>query len=256
MKGAQTLGVFLIVVISLAVFLGALTRSVFGFGDSIVSMPLLALLPISLATSISLIGITGLITGTLAIFSIREHIDRRILFLLVISSLIGVPAGLYLVKNIPQENVIYILGIFLMIYGIYSLIKGRLNIKLPNEWKDNMILPLPFGFLAGALGSAYNMNGVPIVVYGTFRDWDMETFHSTVQSHFAISSLLVVLGQAFGGLWSRDLIVLTLASLPAIYIADKIGQVVRRRISIHQFEVLLFIFIIVLGLSLVQSSKI
>ena len=256
MKGAQTLGVFLIVVISLAVFLGALTRSVFGFGDSIVSMPLLALLPISLATSISLIGITGLITGTLAIFSIREHIDRRILFLLVISSLIGVPAGLYLVKNIPQENVIYILGIFLMIYGIYSLIKGRLNINLTNEWKDNMILPLPFGFLAGALGSAYNMNGVPIVVYGTFRDWDMETFHSTVQSHFAISSLLVVLGQAFGGLWSRDLIVLTLASLPAIYIADKIGQVVRRRISIHQFEVLLFIFIIVLGLSLVQSSKI
>ena len=47
----------LILVVVGIIFLGSLMRAVFGFGDSIVSMPLLALLPINLSTSIALVGL-------------------------------------------------------------------------------------------------------------------------------------------------------------------------------------------------------
>src|SRR5699024_8650990 len=160
----------IIILVVLVVFLGSLTRSTFGFGDSVVSMPLLALLPLPINTAISLIGLTGFSVGLMAIFSAWKYIDKRILFLLLISTFAGIPIGLYLVINVPQEKVTQVLGLFLLVYGVYSLVKQRLDLELPDRWKESNLLALPFGFLSGALGSAYNMNGIPIVIYGTFTD--------------------------------------------------------------------------------------
>lgn len=242
--------IFLVV---LVVFLGSLTRSTFGFGDSVVSMPLLALLPLPINTAISLIGLTGFSVGLMAIFSAWKYIDKRILLLLLSSTIIGIPIGLYMVINIPQENVTQVLGVFLIIYGIYSLIKQKYHLELPEKWKGSDLLPLPFGLLSGALGSAYNMNGIPIVIYGTFRDLEMKTFHSTLQSHFIVSSFFIVFGQALGGLWTSELFVFYLASLPAIYLAHRIGKLIRLRIPIHRFEILLYLFILLLGIILLLS---
>ena len=245
--------VSVIILVVITVFLGSLTRSTFGFGDSVISMPLLALLPLSIHTSVSLIGLTGLSVGLMALFSAWKYIDRRILILLSISTFVGIPIGHYLVKNMPQERVTLILGIFLLFYGVYSLIKQRFQLELPKKWKESNFLPLPFGLLSGVLGSAYNMNGIPIVIYGTFRDWEMKTFQSTLQSHFIISSLLIVTGQAIGGLWSKELFIFYIASLPAIYLAHKIGNGIRQRLPVHRFETLLFFFIIFLGMVLFLS---
>ncbi|OJF91855.1 hypothetical protein [Alkalibacterium sp. 20] len=44
----------IIILVIGAVFLGSLMRSTFGFGDSVVSMPLLALFPIPFSTAVSL----------------------------------------------------------------------------------------------------------------------------------------------------------------------------------------------------------
>ena len=51
--------------VMLAVFLGSLMRATFGFGDSVISMPLLALLPIPFSTSVALVGLVGF---TVALF--------------------------------------------------------------------------------------------------------------------------------------------------------------------------------------------
>jgi len=246
--------ILLISLVVLFVFLGSLTRATFGFGDSVISMPLLALLPLSLNTSIALIGLTGLSVGLMVVFSAWKHIDKRILLLLSLSTLAGIPIGLYLVINIPQETVTQMLGIFLFVYGIYSLLKTKFHLELPERWRGNHYLPLPFGFLSGALGSAYNMNGIPIVIYGTFRDMEMKTFHSTLQSHFIISSSLIVFGHAVSGVWSQDLFIYYLASLPMVYLAHRVGRDIRQRIPIHRFEKLLYLFIVILGILLLISA--
>src|SRR5699024_9502559 len=114
---------------------------------------------------------------------------------------------------------------------------------LPEKWQGNPLIPLPFGLLSGALGSAYNMNGIPIVIYGTFRDMEMKTFYSTLQSHFIISGFFIILGHAFSGFWSSELFVFYFASLPAVYLAHRIGKWIRVRLPVHRFEKLLYLFI-------------
>lgn len=80
------------------VFIVSLMRAVFGSGDSIVSMPLLAIKPISLATSIALIGLGGFTVAMLTILSGWKVVDRPVLKYLSLGTLVGIPVGLLLVK--------------------------------------------------------------------------------------------------------------------------------------------------------------
>lgn len=233
-----------------AVFLGALMRAVFGFGDSVVSMPLLALLPLDLKTSIALVGLTGFTVAVLTILSGWKNVDRPVLKQLLIGTLMGIPVGLLLVKFASQSTITFILGIFLIFYGTYSLIKDKVGARQKPYWIKRPLWANIFGFIAGALGSAYNMNGIPIVVYGTLREWKSTVFRESLQAHFLMSSSFIILGHFLGGFWTRDLITLYLFSLPLTLLAHLIGKVVYGKIPTHKFERYIFILIVALGLSL------
>ncbi|WP_144509745.1 sulfite exporter TauE/SafE family protein [Bacillus sp. FJAT-22090] len=234
----------------LAVFVGALMRTVFGFGEAIVSMPLLALLPIPLHTSVSLIGLAGLTVAALTVVSGWRHIERPVLIRLAISTVIGIPVGLVMLHLAPTIVITTALGIFLVSYGVYSLLKKRIFKAIDRPLLLAKGWVLPFGFASGALGSAYNFNGVPIVVYGTLRQWDPNRFRGTLQAHFLISGLLIVTGHALGGLWTFDSLKLYAFSLPAILLATMIGVFFNKRIPAKKFEHYLFIMIIGLGILL------
>lgn len=240
----------LIVLVVAAVFAGALMRSMFGFGEAIVSMPLLALLPIPLHTSVSLIGLAGLTVASLTVFSGWRHIERQVLIRLAAATVIGIPAGLVLLYVTPAGIVTSGLGAFLIAYGGYCLIKKSLTPAAERPLLQGRGWVLPFGFASGVLGSAYNMNGVPVVVYGTLRRWHPERFRGTLQAHFLISGILVVAGHALGGLWSKQSLVLYGYSLPAILLAIALGSYFNKRIPAAKFDRYLYIIIMALGVLL------
>ncbi|MVO99805.1 sulfite exporter TauE/SafE family protein [Paenibacillus lutrae] len=241
----------LILLIVAAVSVGALMKSVFGFGEAIVSMPLLALLPIPLQTSVSLIGLAGLTVALLTVFSGWRHIERPVLIRLAVSTVIGIPAGLALLHLAPAIVITTGLGIFLIAFGGYSLFKKNLSRAIQRPLLNNPGWVLPFGFASGVLGSAYNFNGVPVVVYGTLRRWNPDRFRGTLQAHFLISGVFVVIGHALGGLWTSDAFLYYAYSLPAILAATALGVFLNKRIPAHNFERYLFVVIILLGMVLV-----
>lgn len=247
------MSVTLIILVIAAVFVGALMRATFGFGEAVVSMPLLALLPIELHTAISLIGLAGLTVAGITVSSGWRHIDRPILIRLAITTVIGIPVGLVLIKIVPAVVITMALGIFLITYGAYSLVKPILFKTTQAPMLNRPAWSLPFGFAAGMLGSAYNFNGVPVVVYGTMRRWNPERFRGMLQAHFLISGILIVSGQALGGLWSKDLFMLFGLSLPAIGLATLLGVFLHRRIPSRKFERYVFILIVFLGALLVVN---
>ena len=245
--------VLIIVVVVAVVFIGALTRATFGFGEAVVSMPLLALLPVSLHTSISLIGLAGLTVAAMTISSGWHHIDRPILLYLIVATLLGIPLGLLLVTFAPAALVTKGLGIFLIIYSAYSLLRNTFAQTAAPTWFSHRSWVLPFGFAAGVLGSAYNITGVPVVVYGTLRRWNQSRFHGTLQAHFLIAGVFVVIGQALGGLWTANLFLLYGFSLPAIVLATLLGLFLHRRIPTEKFKNAVFILIIALGILLLLN---
>lgn len=240
----------LILLVASVVFLGSLMRAVFGFGDSVVSMPLLALLPISFSTSVSLIGLVGCTVAILTVLSGWKNVDRPVLLQLSLATLAGIPFGLLLVKFAPKIWTTSILSVFLILYGTYSLTNPKLIQTKVGKKLQKPSSSLPFGFASGMLGSAYNMNGIPIVVYGTMRKWDPAIFRGTLQAHFLVSSLMIIFGHFLGGFWSKELFVLYGFSLLAIILAILLGNFLYNRIPSQKFERYVFILVILLGIFL------
>lgn len=229
----------------LVVFLGALTRATFGFGEAVVAMPLLALLPIGLPTAASLMGLVGLIIAAVSMLGGSRAIDRAVLLRLLLGTALGVPAGLLLVLLVPEATVSVLLGVFLVAYGLYGLSPATVTGPVGERWAS------PVGVVAGGLGSAYSFHGIPVAVYGTLREWPPAVFRDTLQAFFLVSGVLVVTGQALGGLWSHALLVLLLASLPAVAAAILLGRALHARMPAHRFHRYVHLLVVVLGLVLV-----
>lgn len=228
------------------VFIGALMRGTFGFGEAVISMPLLALLPINLHTAISLVGLMGLTATGPTIVSGWRHIDYRTLIWLIGAALPGIPVGLALVTLAPASIVTRTLGILLILYGGYSLLRPMLDQAARGH--NASWLGYPVWFRLGALGSAYNISGIPIVVYGTLSRWNRTSFHGTLQAYFLLADILIVIGQGLGGLWTPNLFTLYAFSLPAIIVATLLGLWLHRRIPTEKFTRYVFILIILFGL--------
>jgi len=241
------MSITLIMLIMAAVFIGAFIRAIFGFGEAVVSMPLLALLSVDLHTSISLVGLAGLTVALFTVVSSWRDVEKPTLVRLVMGALIGIPLGLLLVIQLPASIVTVGLGVFLIVYGSYSFWKISLAKVSQKSKLQAKFWAIPAGIVSGTLGSAYNSHGVPVVVYGTLRRWEPKRFRGTLQAHFLISGIFIVVGQALGGLWTQDLFLLFGLSLPAIIVATLLGMILYKRIPNEKFERYVFLLLVVLG---------
>lgn len=232
----------------LVVFVGALTRTTFGFGEAVVAMPLLALLPIELPTAASLMGLVGLAIAVASVAGGTRAVDRDVLVRLSVGTLMGLPGGLVLVASVSAEVMSLLLGVFLVLHGAHALSDRAAHAPIATRWAG------PVGVVAGGLGSAYSFHGIPVVVYGTLRGWSPEVFRGTLQAFFLVSGTLVVLAQAIGGLWSRELVPLAMAALPAVALARLVGRALHARMPPDRFHGYVHLLVVGLGLVLVVKA--
>lgn len=247
------MSITLITFILLAIFLGAFIRTYFGFGEALISMPLLAIIGLDINSSISIIGLAGLTVAIFNILSELKHIKYKILSLMLCSSIIGIPIGIYILHHFNTAIIQIFLALFLLLYGTYAFCKRQF-------FKNNrkLVLQSPYwstiaGIISGILGSLYNSHGVPIVIYATLSKWPIKTFKSTLQAHFLLTAIFVVIGQASGNVWTDKTIPIYLMSLPFLLLATIIGRYLTIKTPAHHFEKWVYLLMAALGLLLLFS---
>jgi len=224
----------------LILFVSTFVRSALGFGDALVAMPLLALLVgVKVATPV-----VAFAASTIAVTILLRHwrsVDVRATWRLVVASLAGIPFGLVLLKYAPEGRVKFVLGVLLILYGLYSLLAPRLPVVRGEG------LAYVFGFVAGILGGAYNTNGPPVVVYGALKGWPPEYFRATLQGCFLLTGLMILVGHGVAGLWTPQVLKLYAFSLPAVMLAVFAGERLNRRLPREAFGRVVYAFLVVMG---------
>ncbi|WP_262713122.1 sulfite exporter TauE/SafE family protein [Anseongella ginsenosidimutans] len=148
--------------ILLTSFIATLVRSTFGFGESLVAVPLLIqFIPVETAVPLSV-----LLSIFIALVVVAQD-HRKIHFnsakWLILFAIPGIPLGLALLVYGNDFLVKLGLGMLILFYSVYSLFeKKSLELK-----KDNMFWLFACGFFSGVFGGAYGLNGP--------RWWYMET---------------------------------------------------------------------------------
>jgi uncharacterized membrane protein YfcA len=231
------------------IFVATLIRSTFGFGEALVAVPLLSLLiPVEVAVPLAtLISIT---VAAIVVAQDWHKIHVRSAGWLLISTLFGIPLGLWLLTAVAERVVKAILAAVIIGFSLYCLAS-----RSPYQLKNDR-LAWVFGFGAGILGGAYGMNGPPLVVYGSLRHWSPEQFRATLQGYFLPASLLGMCGYWMAGLWIPAVTRYYLWSLPLALAAIFLGRTINQRLRSHAFLRCVYIGLFCVGTVLLIQSMI
>lgn len=212
------------------VFVAALIRSAFGFGEALIAVPLLAFcIPLKVAAPLAvLVSIT---IASIVVVQDWRKIHLLSTAWLVLSTLIGIPLGLLLLTSSHQRIVKATLAVIIMAFSVYSLI-GRAPMELR---RDSRAWLFVCGFCAGVLGGAYGMNGPPLVIYGSMRRWSAQHFRATLQGYFLPASVIGMVGYWLAGLWIPAVTHYYLLSLPVTVPAVLLGRVINHRLKGEAF---------------------
>jgi hypothetical protein len=235
--------------ILLVVFIASLVRAVFGFGEALIAVPLLALfLPIQVAVPLAVL-LSSAIAAVVVVQDWRKIHLRSTAWLLV-PTLAGIPLGIWLLRSAHQDLLKAALATVILAFAGYSLLAKRTP-YLQHESRGWM---LGCGFLAGILGGAYGMNGPPLVVYGAMRRWSPQHFRATLQAYFLPASAIVVIGYAVSGVWTKPVTHYFFISLAAAIPATLLGTVINRRLRGEAFLRYVYIGLICIGVGLLVQT--
>jgi len=237
------------VYVLLVIFLATLIRSVFGFGEALIAVPLLALrLPVNVAAPLAvLVSIT---VAAVIIAQDWHKIHLGSAGWLVVATLFGIPLGLMLLTSGNHRLVKASLAVIIMAFSAYALI-GR---KPPELHSDSRGWLLGCGFLAGVLGGAYGMNGPPLAIYGAMRRWSAQHFRATLQGYFLPASIIGMAGYWLAGLWVPVVTHYYLLSLVLVLPAILVGRVINHRLRGDAFLKYVHVGLVLIGAALLAQA--
>lgn len=231
------------------IFVATLIRSALGFGEALVSVPLLAMrIPLKIAAPLAVI--VSITIAALIIIQDWHKVHVRSAGKLLLPTMFGIPLGLLLLTSPHQLFAKLLLAFVIIGFALYSLAGAQMP-ELKHDSKPWLIL---CGFLAGVFGGAYGMNGPPLAVYGTMRRWSPQHFRATLQGYFLPASILGMVGYLSKGLWSHELTYYYLLSLPVTLPAIWLGRVANHRLPQESFRKYVFGGLVVIGLILVFQA--
>ena len=209
-------------------------------------MPLLAMV-VALKTATPLVAFVLMTIATVILLRNWHVVDLNAAWRLVLSSCFGIPVGLFLLKDVPEDLMQVFLGIVVILFSLYNLANRHLKIIDLRRVGGGSVLAYLFGFVAGVLGTVYNTSGVVITIYATLRDWDPDRFRSTLQSYFVFTGLLILASHGLVGLWTPDVLKFYLTSLPLILVAIFLGGKLHRFIPQGQFDGYINVGLLLMG---------
>lgn len=247
------------VIVVIALALAGFVHSATGFGSALVGMPLLAM-ALGTATAAPVLALSSQVVNFAVLWQYWRALHFGEAARLIAISILGIPAGLALLRYGNEAFITGLLGVVLIGYAGYAiLLAPRLNARRPDAAEqryENDSRRVRWGgaaaaLIAGVLGGAYNANGPPLIVYGAIRRWPKERFKSMLQSFFIVNGLFIVAGHAAAGLITTSVLWHCTYSMPALLLGMGLGFVVDRRLDARRFRGVVLAMILVLGVALI-----
>jgi uncharacterized membrane protein YfcA len=220
----------------LGAFLGAFAVGTAGFAFALAATALWLHVLDPLHTTL-LVAACGTLLHIGLIWRIRRTIEPRRVSPFVISGLLGVPIGVY---------VLTALGVFLIAYGVYALATPRLPcIKAGGRAADAVV-----GFVSGILGGIGGYSGVLPTIWTQLRGWPKDVARGVYQPFILVMQIATLLAAGFV---TFDLFALALigAALPALLAGAWLGWLAFGRLDERAFRQVLAAMIIASGAALV-----
>jgi uncharacterized membrane protein YfcA len=229
-------------------FLGALVFGITGFGAALVTIPL-ATHFVPLRFALALFVLVDLAAALSVGLENPKNAVRAEWTRLVPMILVGTALGVTLLVNLPREASMLLLGLFVLGFGVYTLLPhGRSRVIAPGwAWLA--------GLAGGITSTVFGAGGPPYAIYLSQRGLTKEQYRATMG--FATMTSISVRAVAFaltGLLLVPEVWLKALAAVPAglagIWVARKMFVRISRDVLLRVVALLL----LASGISLISRA--
>jgi uncharacterized protein len=235
----------LLVFVWLGAFLGAFAVGAAGFAFALAATALWLHVLDPLRATL-LVAACGTMLHIGLIWRIRRTIEPRRLSPFIVTGLIGVPIGIYVLTRVDPHAIKVALGAFLIAYGAYALVTPRLaQIDFGGRAADAAV-----GFLSGILGGLGGYSGVLPTIWTQLRGWPKDVARGVYQPFILVMQIATLVAAGFVTL-DRFSLVLIGASVPALLAGAWLGWIAFGRLDERRFRQVLAAMIMVSGAALV-----
>ena len=239
----------IISIIFTSVFFGGIIKGAVGIGLSMFAVPIIAffLPPI---TSMILLCVPVLVTNILQI-EVQKGIDSYRFLPMFFALVVGILIGVNLILEINHSSISKIIAISIIFAAVFNLIGINFSEVKPNLEK---VITIPLGFFSGIIGGVSNMYSPYILAYLVSTNLEKDILIRTIATMYFLGSLIIFPLWFYNGLSTlQDIIWSVLLVLPAI-IGQKIGTMIRGKISNELFKKIILYILMLIGLTLLIKN--
>ena len=179
----------------------------------------------------------------------RKHINWNELKPLLPFGAAGVMLGVTLLIHMPREPLLIGLGIFVLTFGVRSLLNIHGETTISRLWA------IPAGLTGGTVGALFGTGGPPYIIYLSHRLKDKAELRATFSGLFTFEGgLRVVTFFATGLLLQDGMLTALVAALPVMALGLYLGHRAHFGISSLQMLKLIGVLLIGSGISLIWKA--
>ncbi|MEP6477179.1 MAG: sulfite exporter TauE/SafE family protein [Actinomycetota bacterium] len=217
----------------------AVAQGLSGFGFSLVSIPLLALV-VPVKAAIVAGAMLGLVQSGAIVARDHRHVAWRSAGILIGASYAGMPIGLFVITRVEERPLQVVIAVTVLVFT--GLLWRRVRLAT-----GSLSAELGVGFTSGVLSTSTGMSGPPLVIALQARGVQPSAFRATLATVFVGASVVSLLLFWRAGLITGEAGRVAAAGLPGLIAGMLIGELAFRRVDHERFRA------IVLGL-LVASA--
>jgi len=229
----------------LSTFVGGIVSGLAGFAMGLVvsGVWLHVLTP---AQTAALIVGYGILVQTYSIWKIRHALSLRTLAPFIGGGVFGVPLGAALLGYIEPDYVRNGVGVLLIVYSGYFLIRPHVHTVKPSLPADVSV-----GFFNGILGGMTGLAGPIITIWCQLRGFRRDEQRAVFQPVILASFVLTALSLTLNGTVTLDLMRIYLYGLPALGAGLWLGLKLYGHFNEQTFRKVVLVLLMLSGLVLV-----
>ncbi len=226
-----------------AFFTASFLKGLTGLGFSTLCLGFLAVF-MDLKLAIPLVFLPSLASNIMVMLEAGRFFEAlKRFWLLYLSALPGLVAGIWILGSSRNELPKVVLGGVMILYGIWGLKTGMYRISGKREKQ----LAMPVGILSGFVNGATGSQIMPIMPYLLSLNIDRRLFVQTINCAFTFNTLVMMAGLGKMGLVTMPVALLSAGGILPVGMGIFLGGRIRQRITEESYRKMVLILLILLG---------
>ena len=232
-----------------ATFFGGLTSGLSGFAMGLVVSGVWLHI-ISPEQNALLIVLCGLVTQASGIWRVRHAINWRTVLPFILGGALGVPAGTALLTTVNPNTLRFSIGVLLVIYSLYSLIRPAIKLT-----RGGVPADFGIGIVNGLVGGLTGLGGIAVTVWCQLRGGPRDAQRAIFQPVIFATFLTTAISLGFVHAYTVATLKLYAFALPVLIIGIWVGFRLYGKLDDAAFRKIILLLLLISGFSLIVPMR-